>query len=94
MPYNKFGGYTGSKSPLTTTTRPPKSLGSLGRAIHNDRGYIEKKEIMTKNNVIAQNKYFLLVIDENTKKLLSVFGPFDNEVTTVEFSNLHGIELG
>ena len=94
MPYSNLGGYTGNKLPSIITTPPPKTMGSLGRAVHNDRGYIEKKEIITKNNIIAQNKYFLLVIDEHTKKLISVFGPFDNESMTVEFSNLHGIELG
>ena len=93
MPYNKFGGYTGNKLPLNITTRPPKTIGSLGRAVHNDKGYIEKKEIITEASIISQYKYFLLVVDENTKKLISVFGPFDNEERTKEFANLHGIEL-
>ena len=63
MPYNKFGGYTGNKLPLNITTRPPKTIGSLGRAVHNDKGYIEKKEIITEASIISQYKYFLLVVD-------------------------------
>jgi hypothetical protein len=93
MPFSKSGSFTGTKPPINITTIPPKITGSLGRAVHKDRGYIEKKEIITTASIISQYKYFLLVIDEHTKKLLSVFGPFDTEEKTKEFSKLHGIEL-
>ena len=93
MPISKLGCYTGTKLPMNLSVKPPQTLGSLGRHVHKDRGYIEKKEIITTSGVISQYKYFLLVIDENTKKQLSVFGPFNTEIETKEFSNLHGIEL-
>ena len=59
-----------------------------------DHGIIERTEVITKESQVAQFKYFLLVIDTTTKKVLSRYGQFDNPEQAIEYANAHGVTLG
>lgn len=93
MTLHKIGGYSGHKLPPNTVLRPPQTTGSHGRSISNDKGFIEKKEILAKNSIIYQYKYFLIVIDCNTNKVISTFGNFNNEQEAKDFAKLRSIEV-
>jgi len=59
-----------------------------------DHGIIERTEIIKKDSQVAQFKYFLLVIDTATKKVLSRYGEFDTPELAIEYANAHGVTLG
>lgn len=60
----------------------------------NERGLIEKKEILYDPSHIAYFKYFLLVLDKASSRQLSTYGPFDDPKEAYDHAKLHGITIG
>lgn len=60
----------------------------------NERGLIEKREILFNPNNIAYFKYFLLVIDKVSCRQISTYGPFDDPNQANDHARLHGIVIG
>ena len=60
----------------------------------NERGLIEKREIIFDPKQIAFYKYFLLIVDKASLRHLSTYGPFDNPDQAHECAKLHGIPIG
>ncbi len=58
-----------------------------------DCGYIERREIVKGPLGIAFAKFFLLVSDIGTQKIIATYGPFDTIQQVTEFANLHSIEV-
>jgi hypothetical protein len=63
------------------------------RGKKHDHGVIERTEVITSTSKIAQFKYFLLVIDIATKKVISRFGHFTSPEEAEDFAKVHGIVL-
>lgn len=60
---------------------------------HQEHGLIEKSEVLVASDKIAQFKYFLLVVDISTKKVLSRFGTFDSPEAAVDYAKAHSITV-
>ena len=58
-----------------------------------DKGYIERRDILGGALELAFAKYFLLVSDVATQKVIATYGPFDDLQSTQEFANLHSIDV-
>lgn len=60
---------------------------------HVEKGYIERKQIRTTDSIMYLFKFFLIVVDETTKRA-ATFGHFNTEQEAEEFASFNGIILG
>ena len=58
-----------------------------------EHGFIEKREVMMHPDKIALYKYFLVITDAYTKRLLSTYGPTDSPEEAAKLAQLHGVIL-
>lgn len=59
-----------------------------------ERGFIERREIMYKPDTIALYKYFLVVTDGLSHRVISTYGPKDSSSEIEELAKMHGIVIG
>lgn len=58
-----------------------------------DRGYIERRELVKGPLGLSFSKFFLLVSDIPTQRIITTYGPFESIQQVQEFANLHDIEI-